>query len=122
MFLLRRGPTRGQPALLLRGREAGEVPRGRWFVEYARQRVSVPAALAKEPVTCPGVDVPWCMSPGARLLLLGVAAIIRCSLEAHLWVLCFPSSHPFCVKLLALCKEEIKKSKDVQKLRSSIAV
>uniref|UniRef100_A0A452FBW0 Tubulin-specific chaperone D n=1 Tax=Capra hircus TaxID=9925 RepID=A0A452FBW0_CAPHI len=30
--------------------------------------------------------------------------------------------HPFCVKLLALCKEEIKKSKDVQKLRSSIAV
>nr|XP_005887835.1 PREDICTED: tubulin-specific chaperone D isoform X2 [Bos mutus] len=31
-------------------------------------------------------------------------------------------NHPFCVKLLALCKEEIKKSKDVQKLRSSIAV
>ncbi|XP_021566886.1 tubulin-specific chaperone D [Carlito syrichta] len=30
--------------------------------------------------------------------------------------------HPFCVKLLALCKEEIKKSKDIQKLRSSIAV
>lgn len=30
--------------------------------------------------------------------------------------------HPFCVKLLALCKEEIRKSKDVQKLRSSIAV
>jgi len=26
------------------------------------------------------------------------------------------------VKLLALCKEEIKKSKDVQKLRSSVAV
>uniref|UniRef100_A0A8C6FY43 Tubulin-specific chaperone D n=1 Tax=Moschus moschiferus TaxID=68415 RepID=A0A8C6FY43_MOSMO len=31
-------------------------------------------------------------------------------------------NHPFCVKLLVLCKEEIKKSKDVQKLRSSIAV
>uniref|UniRef100_A0A8C9P525 Tubulin-specific chaperone D n=1 Tax=Spermophilus dauricus TaxID=99837 RepID=A0A8C9P525_SPEDA len=31
-------------------------------------------------------------------------------------------NHPFCVKLLALCKEEIKKSKDVQKLLSSIAV
>ncbi|XP_036125871.1 tubulin-specific chaperone D isoform X1 [Molossus molossus] len=30
--------------------------------------------------------------------------------------------HPFCVKLLALCKAEISKSKDVQKLRSSIAV
>ncbi|XP_053767028.1 tubulin-specific chaperone D isoform X2 [Desmodus rotundus] len=30
--------------------------------------------------------------------------------------------HPFCVKLLALCKAEIHKSKDVQKLRSSIAV
>ncbi|XP_064170432.1 tubulin-specific chaperone D [Anguilla rostrata] len=30
--------------------------------------------------------------------------------------------HPFCVELLALCKEEIKKSKDVQKLRSSITV
>ncbi|XP_047565285.1 tubulin-specific chaperone D isoform X2 [Lutra lutra] len=30
--------------------------------------------------------------------------------------------HPFGVKLLALCKEEIKKSKDVQKLRSSVAV
>ncbi|XP_012511897.1 PREDICTED: tubulin-specific chaperone D [Propithecus coquereli] len=30
--------------------------------------------------------------------------------------------HPFCVKLLALCKEEIKRSKDVQKLQSSIAV
>ncbi|KAM6957131.1 tubulin-specific chaperone D [Aplochiton taeniatus] len=30
--------------------------------------------------------------------------------------------HPFCVDLLALCKDEIKKSKNVQKLRSSIAV
>ena len=50
------------------------------------------------------------------------AAIGRCSPEAHLQVLSFPFSHPFCVKLLALCKEEIKKSKDVQKLRSSIAV
>ncbi|KAJ8251398.1 hypothetical protein GJAV_G00220910 [Gymnothorax javanicus] len=30
--------------------------------------------------------------------------------------------HPFCVELLALCKEEIKKSKDIQKLRSSITV
>lgn len=31
-------------------------------------------------------------------------------------------SHPFGVRLLALCEEEIKKSKDVQKLRSSVAV
>ncbi|XP_067313008.1 tubulin-specific chaperone D [Pseudorasbora parva] len=31
-------------------------------------------------------------------------------------------SHPFCVELLSLCKEEIKKSKDVQKLFSCIAV
>ncbi|XP_006635580.2 tubulin-specific chaperone D [Lepisosteus oculatus] len=31
-------------------------------------------------------------------------------------------NHRFCADLLALCKEEIKKSKDVQKLRSSIAV
>ncbi|GAB5581455.1 tubulin-specific chaperone D isoform X1 [Prionailurus iriomotensis] len=31
-------------------------------------------------------------------------------------------NHPFGGKLLALCKEEIKKSKDVQKLRSSVAV
>ncbi|KAK7799827.1 hypothetical protein U0070_006809 [Myodes glareolus] len=31
-------------------------------------------------------------------------------------------NHPFCVKLLTLCKEEIRKSKDVQKLQSSIAV
>ncbi|XP_006869675.1 PREDICTED: tubulin-specific chaperone D [Chrysochloris asiatica] len=30
--------------------------------------------------------------------------------------------HPFAVKLLALCKEEIRKSKDTLKLRSSIAV
>ncbi|XP_064126499.1 tubulin-specific chaperone D isoform X1 [Loxodonta africana] len=30
--------------------------------------------------------------------------------------------HPFAVKLLALCKEEIRKSKDIQKLRSSISV
>uniref|UniRef100_A0A8D1AWK9 Tubulin-specific chaperone D n=1 Tax=Sus scrofa TaxID=9823 RepID=A0A8D1AWK9_PIG len=30
--------------------------------------------------------------------------------------------HPFCVKLLALCKEETRKSKDVQKLRASVAV
>ncbi|XP_019357997.1 PREDICTED: tubulin-specific chaperone D [Gavialis gangeticus] len=30
--------------------------------------------------------------------------------------------HPFSMKLLMLCKEEIKKSKDIQKLRSSIAV
>uniref|UniRef100_A0A673FMT8 Tubulin-specific chaperone D n=1 Tax=Sinocyclocheilus rhinocerous TaxID=307959 RepID=A0A673FMT8_9TELE len=31
-------------------------------------------------------------------------------------------SHPFCGELLSLCKEEIKKSKDVQKLLSSIAL
>uniref|UniRef100_A0A4W4GPA1 Tubulin-specific chaperone D n=1 Tax=Electrophorus electricus TaxID=8005 RepID=A0A4W4GPA1_ELEEL len=31
-------------------------------------------------------------------------------------------SHPLCVELLALCKEEIKKSKDIQKLRSCAAV
>ncbi|XP_037666539.1 tubulin-specific chaperone D isoform X2 [Choloepus didactylus] len=31
-------------------------------------------------------------------------------------------NHPFSVKLLALCKEEIRKSKDIQKLRSSVAV
>ncbi|XP_072602561.1 tubulin-specific chaperone D-like isoform X1 [Vulpes vulpes] len=30
--------------------------------------------------------------------------------------------HPFGVKLLALCKEETRKSKDVQKLRSGVAV
>lgn len=63
---------------------------------------------------CPGGH-PW------GELSLG-ATIGRCSPEAHLQVPCFPFSHPFCVKLLALCKEEIKKSKDVQKLRSSIAV
>lgn len=32
------------------------------------------------------------------------------------------SSHPFPVKLLHLCKEEIKRSKDIRKLRSSIGV
>ena len=68
-------------------------------------------------LTCPGA-----CPQGRDFSSSGVATIIRCSLEAHLWVLCFPSSHPFCVKLLALCKEEIKKSKDVQKLRASIAV
>ncbi|XP_074081296.1 tubulin-specific chaperone D [Macrotis lagotis] len=31
-------------------------------------------------------------------------------------------NHPFSLKLLSLCKEEIKKSKDIQKLQSSIAV
>ncbi|KAG9337874.1 hypothetical protein JZ751_027526 [Albula glossodonta] len=31
-------------------------------------------------------------------------------------------NNPFCVELVALCKEEIKKSKDIQKLRSSITV
>ncbi|XP_040845817.1 tubulin-specific chaperone D isoform X3 [Ochotona curzoniae] len=31
-------------------------------------------------------------------------------------------NHPFCVRLLALCKEETRKSRDVQKLRSGIAV
>lgn len=31
-------------------------------------------------------------------------------------------SHPFCVELLSLCKEEIKKSREVQKLLSCIAV
>uniref|UniRef100_A0A8D0L4C6 Tubulin-specific chaperone D n=1 Tax=Sphenodon punctatus TaxID=8508 RepID=A0A8D0L4C6_SPHPU len=30
--------------------------------------------------------------------------------------------HPFALKLLTLCKEEIKRSRDIQKLRSSIAV
>ncbi|KAM5305967.1 tubulin-specific chaperone D isoform 2-T2 [Glossophaga mutica] len=37
-------------------------------------------------------------------------------------VLTAQEDHPFCVKLLALCKAEIHKSKDVQKLRSSVAV
>ncbi|XP_053517293.1 tubulin-specific chaperone D isoform X4 [Artibeus jamaicensis] len=37
-------------------------------------------------------------------------------------ILTAEEDHPFCVKLLALCKAEIHKSKDVQKLRSSIAV
>lgn len=36
--------------------------------------------------------------------------------------LVFVFSHLFCVELLSLCKEEIKKSKDVQKLFSCIAV
>ncbi|XP_064378527.1 tubulin-specific chaperone D [Dromaius novaehollandiae] len=31
-------------------------------------------------------------------------------------------NHPFAMKLFALCKEEIKKSKDIRKLRSSIGV
>ncbi|XP_068932719.1 tubulin-specific chaperone D isoform X4 [Petaurus breviceps papuanus] len=31
-------------------------------------------------------------------------------------------NHPFSLKLLSLCKEEIRKSKDIQKLRSGIAV
>ncbi|XP_076122630.1 tubulin-specific chaperone D [Alosa pseudoharengus] len=31
-------------------------------------------------------------------------------------------NHPFCLDLLALCKEEMKRSKDVQKLRPGIAV
>ncbi|KAF4073649.1 hypothetical protein AMELA_G00245720 [Ameiurus melas] len=30
--------------------------------------------------------------------------------------------HPFCVELLSLCKEEIKKSKDTKKLRSCVSV
>ncbi|XP_011371946.1 tubulin-specific chaperone D isoform X1 [Pteropus vampyrus] len=37
-------------------------------------------------------------------------------------ILTTEDDHPFCVRLLALCKEEIRKSKDVQKLRSSVAV
>lgn len=37
-------------------------------------------------------------------------------------ILTLEDDHPFCVRLLTLCKEEIKKSKDVQKLRSSVAV
>ncbi|XP_039715198.1 tubulin-specific chaperone D isoform X2 [Pteropus medius] len=37
-------------------------------------------------------------------------------------ILTTENDHPFCVRLLALCKEEIRKSKDVQKLRSSVAV
>lgn len=40
---------------------------------------------------------------------------------------CFDSlaaepDHPFCVRLLELCKEEVKRSRDVQKLLSSLAV
>uniref|UniRef100_A0A2K5P636 Tubulin-specific chaperone D n=1 Tax=Cercocebus atys TaxID=9531 RepID=A0A2K5P636_CERAT len=35
-------------------------------------------------------------------------------------LVCCSSSHPFAVKLLALCKKEIKNSKDVQKLLSAI--
>uniref|UniRef100_G3QHW9 Tubulin-specific chaperone D n=1 Tax=Gorilla gorilla gorilla TaxID=9595 RepID=G3QHW9_GORGO len=37
-------------------------------------------------------------------------------------LVCCSSSHPFAVKLLALCKKEIKNSKDIQKLLSGIAV
>uniref|UniRef100_A0A6I8P173 Tubulin-specific chaperone D n=1 Tax=Ornithorhynchus anatinus TaxID=9258 RepID=A0A6I8P173_ORNAN len=37
-------------------------------------------------------------------------------------ILTAEENHPFPLKLLSLCKEEIKKSKDIQKLRSSIAV
>ncbi|XP_014442175.1 tubulin-specific chaperone D [Tupaia chinensis] len=37
-------------------------------------------------------------------------------------VFTWEENHPFCVKLLALCKEELAKSKDVQKLRSGVAV
>lgn len=72
------------------------------------------AVLAKGLAVCPGGHPRGELSLGAT--------IGRCSPEARLQVLCSPFSHPFCVKLLALCKEEIKKSKDVQKLRSSIAV
>uniref|UniRef100_A0A2I2Z5E0 Tubulin-specific chaperone D n=1 Tax=Gorilla gorilla gorilla TaxID=9595 RepID=A0A2I2Z5E0_GORGO len=36
-------------------------------------------------------------------------------------LVCCSSSHPFAVKLLALCKKEIKNSKDIQKLLSGIA-
>lgn len=37
-------------------------------------------------------------------------------------ILAVEPDHPFCVKLLELCREEIKKSRDVQKLLSSVAV
>uniref|UniRef100_A0A6I8NX67 Tubulin-specific chaperone D n=1 Tax=Ornithorhynchus anatinus TaxID=9258 RepID=A0A6I8NX67_ORNAN len=37
-------------------------------------------------------------------------------------ILTAEENHPFPLKLLSLCKEEIKKSKDIQKLRSSIAI
>lgn len=49
--------------------------------------------------------------------------IVLCiSVKDLLTIMFSPLSHPFCVKLLTLCKEEIRKSKDIQKLRSSIAV
>ncbi|KAL1779263.1 tubulin-specific chaperone D [Sigmodon hispidus] len=58
-----------------------------------------------------------------QLLANGCFDIFTAEEKAELLtIMFFPSSHPFCVKLLTLCKEEIKKSKDIQKLRSSIAV
>ena len=113
VFLLLRGPTRAWPALLLRGRGTGTCV-GKVACRGQDSGALSPAALAKGPAGCPGVH------PQGGVVFGG--AIGRCSPEAHLQVLSFPFSHPFCVKLLALCKEEIKKSKDVQKLRSSIAV
>lgn len=79
------------------------------------RRCLSPAAPVKEPVKVTGHGVPrdvalWPLS---------------CHTAWHELLMphpCFPSSHPFCEKLLALCKEEIKRSKDVQKLRSSVAV
>lgn len=60
-------------------------------------------------------DAGGCLSPGR----LGRNGVLRsCSRGRPLCA----RSHPFCVKLLALCKEEIRRSRDVQKLRCSVAV
>lgn len=64
----------------------------------------------------------WSSGPSRWLgkVCRSVGARARSRLAAG--TMCFPCSHPFGVKLLALCKEETRKSKDVQKLRSGIAV
>lgn len=79
------------------------------------RQVSVPAAPGKEPVKVT-------RRGSLRDVPSGPQVPHRMPQAAHAGGLCFRSSHPFGVKLLALCKEEVRKSKDVQKLRSSVAV
>lgn len=69
-------------------------------------QVGVPVPVGGERQLC-------CLAPRG----LGTGLALR-ALQSSL----LSSSHPFCVRLLALCKEETRKSKDVQKLLSSIAV
>lgn len=126
-------PRLPDPPSILRGAWWGHstpgqvLVAGRWGPATGA-RSGVPPALRGPGGWQRGGSVPFCTCRGQVSLRdvgpwsSGVKLRARAAPGSSGHTPCLPCSHPFCVRLLALCKEEIRKSKDVQKLRSSVAV